>query len=96
MSDTGMFRITICHLSKFLRRQIRCIEKMTVLASHTVIRDYEASHYLDVVLTDFAYVVMFDNVSSAVACRSSHRYLPLHTILLHPSTEASHFEVLNM
>ena len=81
-----MVRITIYPLSKFLRRQIRYIEKIIVLASHTVIRDYEASHYLDVVLADFAVVVMFDNVSSALVCRSSHRYLPLHPILLHPST----------
>ena len=88
MSDTRMVRITICPPSKFLRRQIRYIEKITVLASHTVIRDYEASHYLDVVMADFAVVLvfMFDNVSSALACRSSHRYLPLHPILLHPST----------
>ena len=41
------------------------------------------SHYLDGVLAEFAVVVMFDNVSSTLACRSSHLYLPLHHILLH-------------
>jgi hypothetical protein len=62
VSDTRMFRIIICPLAKFLRRQIRYIEKITVLTSHTVMCEYEASHYLDVVLTGFAVVVMFDYV----------------------------------
>ena len=78
-----MVRITIYPLSKFLRRQIRYIEKITILASHTVIRDYDASHYLDGVLVGFAVVVMFDNISSALACSLSHLYVPLHHILLH-------------
>ena len=76
MSDTRMFRIIICPLAKFLRRQIRYIEKITILTSHTVMCDYEASHYLDVVLAGCAVVVMIDNVSSALACRSSHCYSP--------------------
>ena len=70
MSDTRMFRIIICPLSKFLRRKLRYIAKINVVTSHTVMYEYEASHYLDVVLAGFAVVVMSDNVSSVLTCRS--------------------------